>query len=193
MDKITFKVTGVTPLLMHNGRLANPFDQHAIAIKTITSKRKKTEDDQLSLFWLEWQGGLYWDEETGPYIPGANLESFLNDGARVHRRGQDILRGVIMLEDKAKLSCNWPKKKELRAIFDSGEFNDVRGVVNPSTSGRTMRCRPIFKEWSCEATFSFDPEVVSRDDMILFAGVAGKRAGLCDGKPKYGRCTVEPI
>lgn len=201
---VTFRIVGKTPLLMHNGRLANPFDEFAIAIKKITSKRTKTEADQLDLFWLEWQGGMYFSGDLGPIIPAANLESCINDGARTLRRGQDTLRGVTVFEDaqlesvtgsngSTKYQPVWTKKQmaDLRGIYDTNVFQDVRGIVNPSTSGRSMRCRPIFKTWAAKFTAMFDPEILNRDDLIQFVTIAGNTRGICDGKPKYGRFSTQ--
>ena len=56
MEKVTYKATGDVPLIMHNGRLANPFDKFARAMKVITAKRKKTDEELETLAWLEWQG-----------------------------------------------------------------------------------------------------------------------------------------
>ena len=136
-------------LLMHNGRLANPFDPYSLAVKAITSKpaKKKTEDDAMMLYRLEWLGGLYLprlvppseaDAATDrPTIPEANILSFINDGARFSRKGQDVYRGVQVM-DAAFGAPDWPTAP-LGKIFDGGEFTDVRSVVMPS-GGRTMRC-----------------------------------------------------
>jgi hypothetical protein len=196
MDKqtIRFRLTGIAPLLMHNGRLANPFDPFAQKMKEITSKRKKTEADQMALFRIEWEGGLYWSEETGPHIPGPNLESMVNDGARPTKQGQEVLRGSVVVEDKCPLlNTGWPKSKDLDAVYDMHKFVDIRNIVNPSTNGRSMRCRPLFREWAVEFTLAFDPEVLNEKDCKMFVITAGKQKGLCDGKPRFGRFAAEVV
>jgi hypothetical protein len=205
METMGWRLTGKSPMFHHNGRLANPFDPFSVAIRAITSKpaKKKTEDDALVLYWLEWAGGLYPDKPltptsaegavVAPVIPEANLLSFLNDGARFNRKGADIYRGVTILGGNAKLLVpGWPERKTLRQVFDLGEFTDVRSVVLPS-GGRTMRCRPIFREWSLEFSLAFDTEILSRGNLEAAAHRAASYNGLGDGKPLFGRCHAEEI
>jgi hypothetical protein len=61
--------TGRTPLVVHNDQLANPLGSYTKAIKAISSKRAKTEDDHLEMSRIEWEGGLYIDPELGPFLP----------------------------------------------------------------------------------------------------------------------------
>ena len=50
---LRFRITGAAPLLMHNGRLADPLDEHARAMARVADKRPKTEADHLRLAELE--------------------------------------------------------------------------------------------------------------------------------------------
>ena len=68
-------ITGTAPLLMHNGRLANPLDPSTQALKSLTSKRKKTDDDLFDIARAEFLGGLYIDPDVGPYVPGENVST----------------------------------------------------------------------------------------------------------------------
>ena len=60
-------ITGTAELLMHNARLANPLDSAAKAMKAISSKRVKTDEDHAEMARLEHFGSLYYDSEIGPY------------------------------------------------------------------------------------------------------------------------------
>ncbi|CAO3452058.1 hypothetical protein [Azospirillum largimobile] len=44
-QSLSFQITGVSPLLMHNGRLADPLDPLVKDIKKLSCKRPKTEAD----------------------------------------------------------------------------------------------------------------------------------------------------
>lgn len=202
METIKFRCEGKegVSLLMHNSRLANPFDPFAIASKAITSKKKKTEEDAMMIYWLEWAGGLYVDAKINPevaektvahpVIPAQNILSFINDGARHVKKGQDVWRGVQIVEPSIPLlETGWPKKP-LGTIHTSGDYTDIRCVVNPSTGARVMRCRPIFPKWALEFSLIFNPEILSRKEVIGFVERAGNINGLCDGKPLFGRCNV---
>ena len=75
MEQITLHLTGDVALLMHNNVTVNPLDEQTKAIKKYTSKRKKPEEDHLMIQRLEWEAGLYHDDEIGPYIPGSTSRS----------------------------------------------------------------------------------------------------------------------
>jgi hypothetical protein len=185
------RLTGQSPLLMHNGQLANPFNKFAKALKEVTSKRKKTEEDQLAIMRIEWEGGLYFDPEVGPYVPSENLESLINDGARLQKRGQDVERAVFVLTRKVPLLYDGPR--DVEGMWASEKFLDYRSTVNPSSGGRTMRARPIFYQWALELDVHYRPDVIDRADLIRFLTDAGQHKGLMDYRPRYGQFTVEVL
>src|ERR1700748_2033656 len=76
---VTF--TGCTPLVIHNVRLANPLDSYTRAIKAISSKRSKTEDDHAEMMRLEWEGGLYIDSGPGAFLSRCYSAAALRAGA----------------------------------------------------------------------------------------------------------------
>ena len=45
VDTIKFRIIGSQPVMMHNGRLANPLDPYTKACKRISSKTKKSDED----------------------------------------------------------------------------------------------------------------------------------------------------
>jgi len=190
MEVLHFRLVGDSPLLMHSSRLANPLDPVVKEIKKITKKgKKKTDEDLASIFWLEFIGGMYFDEETGPFIPGLNIEGSIRDGAKATKQGKDVQRALAVVEDKIKLVYKGPRKQ--KELFDGG-FVDVRSVrINAST---TMRCRPYFREWSTDPfTVSFDPEKIDAASVPQFLEQAGRYIGICDGKPRYGKYHAEVV
>ena len=48
-DQLRFKIIGASPLLMHNGQVADPLNPHAIGIAQLASRRRKTEADHRRL------------------------------------------------------------------------------------------------------------------------------------------------
>lgn len=186
MDQVSFVIRGTSPLMMHNVRLANPLDPIVKEIKEITKKgKRKTDDDYARLAWLEWFGGLYWTEETGPYIPPQNIDSLIRDAARLQRQGKDVVRGVMTLGDRLPLQYKGPRDPEKMFNGGSSEFIDCRAVgVNKN---RCMRYRPYFREWSLEFTVSVELDEVNRRDLISFVDIAGRKIALGDGRPRYGR------
>jgi len=71
---LNVEIKGVSPLLLHNGQLADPLNQYTRALKQQTSKRKKTDVDLMEIRRLEWEGGFYRDDQDRPCIPGENIE-----------------------------------------------------------------------------------------------------------------------
>lgn len=188
MESIKVRFNGLSPTIPHNGRLANPLDNYAKRIKEITSKRKKTDEDHAAIMRLEWEGGLYWDKEIGPYWPGINIDSLICKAAKSQKRGQDVKRGLQVVEDKVPLLYKGPRD-DFDKMFEL--YRDVRAVkVGAAT---VMRCRPIFPEWSVEFTIVFDPEVFNRNDVLGFLVYAGRYVGLSDNRPRYGKFEVEEI
>jgi len=58
MQTITFEVRGNLPLLMHNSRLASPLDKYSKELKSISGKRKKTDEDHELMALIEARGSL---------------------------------------------------------------------------------------------------------------------------------------
>jgi hypothetical protein len=56
--KITLRLVGVGPMLMHSSRLADPLDPQSKALSKVTSKRHKTDADHHRIAELEWFGSL---------------------------------------------------------------------------------------------------------------------------------------
>ena len=188
MESLKVRLKGLSPTIMHNGRLANPLDTYAKRIKEITSKRKKTDEDHIALMRLEWEGSLYWDAEAGPYWPGVNIDAMIVKAAQSQRRGRDVKRGLQVVEDKNVLDYKGPRN-DFDKMFEL--FRDVRSAkVGAAT---VMRCRPLFPEWSLECSIAYDTEVFNHADVLGFLVYAGRYVSLSDHRPRYGKFEVEEI
>lgn len=188
MSIVRVAVTSASPLLMHNGQLADPTNPHVRALKTFTSKKKKTDEDLVAIKKLEFVGSLYWDSKLGPFIPSEMIEASIRNGAKVNKLGQQVLSSMICATDKAPLLYTGPREPD--AMFANDAFVDTRGVrVGPS---RVMRTRPRFNEWSLEFVLNFDPTGLSRDDLVQALHESGKK-GFGDFRPKYGRFSVDSV
>jgi hypothetical protein len=190
MKTLKMRFTGVRPLLMHNGRLADPLCQYTREMKKITGKgRKKTDEDLLELRHLEWRGGMYEDDKGRPCIPGDNIHAALVEGARKQRLGKDVDAGILVDAVSFPLKFNGPKK--LDELYSDPRFVDVRGAV--VGQGRVMRTRPKFNEWSLDIEVGFDPSMINEEQLLDAAIACGEKCGLGDNTPRYGRFTVDKI
>ncbi len=184
---IDFHIRGVAPLLMHNGQLANPMNKLTKAMKAITSKKKKTDDDYIELAHLEFFGGLYVDEQGRPVLPGEVIEGTLVSGAKKTKKGKDA-KSAIIVDGNFPLIYDGPKTPE--ALWEDDRFRYVAGVV--VNQKRVMRTRPMFKNWECKFTVHYLEEVFDAQEVIDFVDTAGRMAGLGDCRPRFGRFEVVP-
>jgi len=187
--KVRMTATGTRPLIMHNVRLASPLNAYAKELKRLNSKRNKTDEDRLAVARVEFEGGLYYDKELGPYIPAPNLFRSLIDGGRLTKAGKKIERGVII--DGIEFPLLYRGPRDIEGLWGDGEseFVDVRTVV--VMRAKIDRCRPIFRDWTVEAEVILDPAVIDLDEFAEVARNAGQMVGLGDYRLMFGRYTVE--
>jgi hypothetical protein len=183
------RMVGTHALLMHNSRLSNPIDPFTRRLAEVTSKRKKTEEDHVEIAQREWDGSLYYDPDAGIHIPGQNVERALLDSARMDKLGKTIQRGVFITDDKIRLV--YPGPQDLTVLRKDENFRLMASVKVGMS--RTMRCRPIFQEWSLEADGFLDEEQLDLADLQRIAVRSGRLIGLGDWRPRYGRfeATIE--
>ena len=189
MQSIEFVIAGISPLMMHNERLANPLDLHAKSMKKITEKKKKTDEDHQALAYEEFLGGIY-HSDGAPYIPLRCIEACVRDGARITKRGKDVQRGITALgldEERAEFIYNGPK--DLDGLYKAGFFDQRTVKVGMQ---RVVRTRPKFNAgWKVKFTLAFDTEVFNRETVLEIVETAGKMSGLGDYRPRYGKFVVE--
>jgi len=181
--EIEFKIEGVSPLLMHNGQLANPLNPLVKQMKAVTGKRKKTDDDHAELSRLEFRAGLYLSAAGQVEIPSEILESCLVEGAKKSKLGKQFKSAIAIYENSP---LDYGEMLTVDQLWErSEEFADVRGV-KVGTS-RVMRTRPIFRNWKLSFTVSFNPELLNPEQIVLAVQDAGTQVGLCDYRPKFVR------
>lgn len=186
MKSLKLRWEGIRPLIMHNGLLVDPTYPFTVSIKEITSKGSKnlTQDDHETRDRLEWEGGLYWDEEVGPYIPSDNIERCLQKGAMKSRKGKDVQAAVFVTDDIVPLVYEGPRTMD--DLYADPYFIIRKRVV----LGRVaiIRVRPRFPiPWSIDFTVDYDETVVDAKTIVKASVDAGSLCGLGDWRPKYGR------
>lgn len=188
MEIIKLKLTGTRPLIMHADTFANPLHPAAKAHKALTSKRKKTDEDHEAIARSEWEGGMYFDSELGPYIPGINIEAALVAGGKLSKLGTQLKRSVEVIEMMLPLQYDGPR--DMNGLWDAG-FYDARSVK--VQTARLMRYRPKFNKWHVICEIMFDPETINREQVIKCLSDGGAYCGVGDFRPKFGRFSVEVI
>lgn len=187
--RIMIRLTGVTGLVFHNERLADPDDSYTRAIKEITDKKnRQTDSDRAEVSRLEWYGGLYHEPDLGVYVPSWNVHKCLERGGSITRRGSTILRAMSVTTDRVPLG--YEGGTDLAKLYAQPEFR-LRKMVGIQR-GRIVRMRPIFRRWSLQVEAEFLEDVMNLEEFARIAELAGRSEGLCDArKLGYGRFTVE--
>jgi hypothetical protein len=190
MNTLKVKWTGVRPLLMHNGRLADPLDNFAKQMKELNKKRKKEDDDYLAMGDVELEGGLYWDDTHGAHVPSDNIERCIQLGAQKSKLGKDAQAAVLVSDEVVKLSYDGPKEKKK---FLADERFRLRKSVAINNS-RIVRVRPMFPSgWWIQFTIEHDSTIIGREALVRAMIDAGALVGLGDWRPKFGRFLVEVL
>jgi hypothetical protein len=182
-------LTGGTPLVMHNVRLADKLDEFAHQIALINAKKsKKTDADDAAIAELEWRGGIYHDPEIGVYVPTWNVVKCFNQAATVTRRGKDVYRAFLFETDKLRLGHDGPA--DIEALRARPEYRWRTSVgIGRST---VTRIRPIFRKWSLTLAGTLLEDVMDPEDFRDIVQLAGRSEGLGDARIMgYGRFTAE--
>ena len=189
MKKFTLTLKGVTPLIMHNARLADPLDTIVRQMKPLSAKRSKTEEDLLEIARLEFVGGLYFDADLGPVMPAMNIEATLRDGAKTFKKGKDITRGLQVTDMVVPVAYKGPR--DIDGLWGGGDSEFVYRTSVVVQRNRVQRTRPIFRNWALEVNGVFDENIFDEDVLNTICETAGMMSGLGDYRPRYGKFTHE--
>ena len=183
MKTLAMRWNGLTPLLMNSAAGVNPTHPLTLAAKKLTSKRTKTEEDQIELMRLKWLLAIYHDPQIGPFIPAENVEATIREAAKKTKRGKDTKAGIFVSPDRIPLIYDGPRDTD--KLYADERFRDVRdGVIGQA---RVNISRPRFNHWRIDFNLEYDPQVFNPEDLIAIMDTAGRYIGLCDYRPRYGR------
>jgi hypothetical protein len=180
--------TGITPLVMSNVRMADPFGEHSVKLSELTSipQKSRTKEQQFEIFYAQWEGYLYYNKNDGPVVPGQNIEACLREGAAKLKMKKDILERLEIDEVSVPLEYKGPR--DLASLWKT--FRDIR-IAGKSGSSKRSVCRPIFAPpWSLTFTVLLDD--VKSTQVLGSAEQAGRFVGLCTHRCfKWGRFTAK--
>ena len=170
-----------TSLMMHNGRLADPLDPFAKALKVESKRRGKSDADHEAVAEAEFRGGLYHDEELGPYIPAEWIHAALIEGAKLSKLGKLFKSSVVV--NGAKFPLKYKGPRDVDSLAKNVKFRDRRCVrVGQS---KVMRTRPVFHDWSVSFEVLIVGEALNVDDVKVALRNAGAMVGMGDGRPMF--------
>jgi hypothetical protein len=185
---IAITLRGTTPLLMHNPQMVDPEFEINRQIKTLTGKRKKTDDDLRSIERLEWYGGIY--VENGRVCqPTSKVRKCLVNTAKISKQGKHVERAVSFGALNVPLIFKGPEN--IDKLFADKRYHSRLSVgVNGK---RVMRVRPRFDEWALEVQGVFIEDAgLNMDELQRIVALAGVVEGIGDNRVNgYGRFVGE--
>ncbi len=183
-NNLRFRIIGVSPLVMHNGQLANPLNRFANDIKQISRKRNKTDVDFEELARLEWLGALYLSKGE-PCLTGELIEGCIIRGAVGKKRSKQAKAGVLCL---GAFPLEYEGPRDPLELWKHEAFRLQAGVRVGGS--RIIRTRPVFSEWSAEVEVRFNPSLLNPAEIQEFLTAAGELEGVGDWRPRFGRFEV---
>lgn len=192
MKSISFKVVGTKALMMHNPQTVNPFNEFTKVIKPLTAKKKKTEEDMMQLYKLQFLASLYMKD--GQYIiPAQMFWKSICTAAKELKLGKKFEQSMIIPDD-CLLDFD-DKDCPPDALFDNEELSskyvDIRdGVI---MRARVPVCRSIFPKWKTIMTLWFDESQLDEDEILHVVEIAGSRYGVGTYRQMYGRFEIEKL
>lgn len=136
----------------------------------------------------EWRGKLHRCKDGTIGHPAVALERMLETAAREfkadkRRTMKEVVKACIFVK---------PDMIPINNAITEPDFIHEAQAVNPNTRGRGIRYRPAFKEgWTMKFNVEIDDaDAVPPDRLKEMLDFAGKRIGLGDWRPRYGRFVV---
>ena len=99
MKILKFRFESVSPLLQHDDKMANPFNDYTKRMKAISSKRKKTDDDLMEMARIEWMASLCHTERKGYYMKAECIEAAMLAAAKDKKLGKAFQAAVSVPDD----------------------------------------------------------------------------------------------
>lgn len=174
---------------MHNGQTADPLNPFSKAMKAVSSKRAKTDADHAEMARIEWNAGLYVNEDNQLVIPGENVEATIINGGKKQKMGA-VIKSAVWVEGDPVL--DHPKSGSPISELESDPQYRFVKAVKVGTS-KVMRTRPIIKTWSCDVNIEYDELQINKAQLVSIIQDAGHKVGIGDWRPGFGRFEVEEI
>jgi len=175
MKTYKVEIKGISPLLQNKPEEYG-FDEQWVEKKANTDWEKEA----LKKLYIDMEGKIY---QPATHIERALIEA----GKKIRVKG----KGKATYSKLFGSMLSIPQLDIPHIITDYEIFKTL--VVIPSTKGRVMRYRPMFKEWQLQFNIEFEEEI-SVDAVKEALEIAGKYVGIGDWRPekkgKFGKFQV---
>lgn len=197
LKRISLHIRGVTPLIMHCDTLCDPLHPLKKKMSEITAIKKKTDEHHIAMSRIEFEAGMYYNDDLGVYMPSRNLQGCFKSAAKKYKMGK-LTKAIVMDEAIGYPILDY-KGRSIQDLYDEenkkGEKVHVfKQSINVSMS-KVMRTRPIFNKWELDCGLYLDTEILPVNDLKMILETAGYEFGLCELRPglatgSYGKFEV---
>ncbi|AZV01458.1 hypothetical protein vBSflM004_069 [Shigella phage vB_SflM_004] len=188
MKLLNIKITGTRPFLSHADTLSDPLNPLTKYHKSLSSKRKKTDEDYALLAESQLVTSCYYDEQLGLGLKSETLVT--GTGAKLNKLGKVIDRAIMLTDVVFPMTIkNCPANPQ--ELAKNQDFIYAKSVK--IGTARVMSYRPIFRDWSVEFGLMFDEEQITKEELLMVLENAGNLCGVGDWRPRFGRFSVEVI
>lgn len=186
MATITFRLTGISPLLQNNPSAMRQQGQSGVARRTIPTPEEEAQRTAYKL-----PSGQYY--ATADAIRSSMLKAAIGlryrppTGGRAEAATSLVRAGIFILDEQ----CPLVDPENGSSIVD--HEIDIRRVVLRQAG--ILRARAKLPRWQTTVTFEWDPQTIPENVVLEVLERAGKRIGIGDyrvekGGP-FGRFVVE--
>jgi len=191
MKSIKFRMEGTCPLMLNNPQTVNPMNEYSKALKELTGKRTKTDEDLNEIFHLKFLASCYWNKKGEYILPSNMIAKSFEAGAKENKLGAKFQRSVFVFNDAIlKFKDNGCTPEELWTDH-SETYVDIRPVG--IMKSKVVTARMIIPEWSCEGELHFDETQLNKSEVWLSLQNAGSRYGVGTYRQQYGRYKITEI
>lgn len=176
-------IVGTAPLMVCNEQTADRLNPMAKKIAELSSKRNRSDEDEMEMRRRKWLASLYYDEEIGPFLPTLHLWRSIQDAARRSKQGLTIERGLFIEAQQMPIQYDGPR--DLETMWSDGRFVDMRTAV--AQRQRIVAVRGIFPDWSLSTNMTVDTNELNISDLQSLVSRAGKSVGVGTYRKMFGR------
>lgn len=180
MKIVEVQIRGIRPIIMHNGRTADPLDPWTKKLKQVSGKRNKTDEDHALLSDIEFEAGLYWSDDIGVYLPIDNMHRMLLDAAKKIKMGRQAVG--MMVDAEYGVAIRFEHHDNLEKLKSEPKYR-FRKIVSVQNS-KVARTRPLIPTgWTMSFRVELDTDLLNVEEFEQIMDIAGHRIGIGDWRP----------
>lgn len=180
LQKFKREIAGISPLVLHNGDLANRHYAWNKLLKPLQARRQKTDAEYEEIERLEFLGGLYWNGKN-LYLPVKMIKKTILNAAKKTKAGEKVRTGVFVTAD-ALLKYRGPQTPEELWQDERFRYSDMVVV----SGRRILRMRPKFTEWGADIMLLYDDTICNLAQVDAWLVTAGQVVGFGEQRPDKG-------